>query len=50
MATSGKPLTTQDAERLRRLREAGMSIRQIAREERLSPTTVQKNLKNPIAK
>lgn len=46
---SGYPLTEQEQERLRKLRQAGLSIRQIAREERLSPTTVQKNLKKSIA-
>lgn len=50
MATSGKDITCEEAERIRRLRAAGLSIRQIAREERLSPTTVQKNLKSAIAK
>lgn len=50
MATSGRDITEQERERIRRLREAGLSIRQIAKEERVSPTTVQKNLKESLAK
>ena len=51
MATCGRDLTEAERERVRRLRDqAGLSIRQIAREERVSPTTVQKILKEPIAK
>jgi len=50
MATSGRDITEQDRERIRRLREAGLSIRQIAKEERVSTTTVQKNLKETSCK
>jgi DNA-binding CsgD family transcriptional regulator len=45
MATSGKPLSDYEAERLRRLRQAGLSIRDIGKEERVSTRTVQKYLK-----
>jgi len=50
MATSGKRLDIGEENRVRRLRAAGMTIRAIASAERVSPTTVRKILKNPIAK
>lgn len=50
MATPGRELDDADRERIRRLRDAGLSVRQIAREQRVSPTTVQKNLKTSLAK
>lgn len=50
MATSGRDLTNAEAERIRKLREANLSVRQIAREERVSTTTVQKILKTSLAK
>jgi len=49
MADSGKELTQRERDRIAKLRAAGLSIRQIAYEERLSPTTVQKNLKKSLA-
>ena len=45
MATSGKPLSEQEQERLRRLRAAGLSVREVAKLERVSPMTVQKILR-----
>ena len=45
MATPGKQLSDHEAERLRRLRQAGLSIRDIGKEERVSTRTVQKYLK-----
>ena len=50
MATSGKPLTQQEQDRLRKLRDAGLSVREVAKAERVSPTTVQKILRTSIAK
>lgn len=49
MATSGKQLSEHEAERLRRLRQAGLSIRDIGKEERVSTRTVQKYLKASTA-
>lgn len=42
MATSGKPLDDRDRERIRKLREQGVSVRQVAGIMSVSPTTVQK--------
>lgn len=50
MATSGKNLSNQDRDRVRKLREAGLSIREIARAQMLSKNTVQKILQTPLAK
>lgn len=48
--TQGKKISDADIERLRKLREAGLSVRQVARAENVSPQTVQKFCKNTIAK
>lgn len=45
MATPGKKLSLQEQARVRRLREAGLSIRRVAHEERISTRTAQKYLK-----
>jgi IS30 family transposase len=50
MATSGKELTQLERDRIARLRAAGLSVRDVAKAERVSPTTVQKILRTPIAK
>jgi len=50
MATSGKPLSDQEQERIRKLRDAGLSIREIAKAQMVSPTTVKKKLNNALAK
>lgn len=46
MATSGKPLTDYEQQRIKRLREdRELSIREVAKEEGISTRTVQKYLK-----
>ena len=50
MAQSGKPLTPQEAQHVQKLREAGLSHSQIAREARVSESSVQKILKSPVDK
>ena len=45
MATSGKSIDDRDRERIRKLREQGVSVRQVASAMLVSPTTVQKILK-----
>lgn len=51
MATSGRPLTPQDENRIRKLRaETDLSIAKIAKEQRCSETTVKKILATAIAK
>ncbi|NBW09964.1 MAG: hypothetical protein EBR82_18255 [Caulobacteraceae bacterium] len=47
---SGKPASEQDRNRIVRLREAGLSIRQIAHEQRCTTKTVQKILGTALAK
>lgn len=49
MGTPGKQLSEQEQDRIRRL-SAKLSVREIAKEERLSPTTVQKILKMSVDK
>lgn len=46
MATSGKPLSEQDQQRIVKLRASGLSIRRLAEAERISTRTVQKYLKS----
>lgn len=50
MATPGRPISQADRSQIAKLRSNGLSIRQIAAARGISPTTVQKNLKTPIAK
>ena len=50
MATSGQKLTPQEQQRIERLRANGLSVREIAKEERVSTTTVQKIIGTAIAK
>lgn len=50
MATPGKPLPEPERRQIVRLREAGASIRGIARSVSVSINTVQKILRTPIAK
>lgn len=50
MGTSGKEVTEAERQRIERLRQAGLSIRDVAKEQRMSTTTVQKILKKAIAK
>lgn len=49
MATSGRETTQQEQDRIRRL-QGRMSVREAAKTERVSPTTVQKIWKQTIAK
>lgn len=42
MATSGQQMTERDRERIRELRERGMSVRKVAVVMAVSKTTVQK--------
>lgn len=49
MATPGRPISEQDAARIRRLRGVGMSIREIGKEERVSTRTVQKYIKTDVS-
>lgn len=39
-----KPIDQRDAARIRKLREAGLSVREVAKEQRVSKSTVQKIL------
>jgi len=50
MATSGRDIDERDKRRIQQLRDAGLSVRKVASEARVSPTTVQKILKRDIAK
>lgn len=46
MATSGKALDDRERERIRKLREQGMSVRQVATVASCNPSTVQRILKD----
>lgn len=50
MATSGREIDERDRQRIQRLRQAGLSIRQVAKAERVCAKTVQKILRNALAK
>lgn len=50
MATPGRETDEQTRQRIQRLREAGLSVRQVARETDTSTRTVQKYLKISLAK
>lgn len=50
MATSGRRIDDRDRERIIRLREQGVSVRETARRELVSPATVQKIWKSGLAK
>ena len=45
MATSGRETDEQTKRQIKKLRDAGLSVREIAREQRVSPPTVQKILR-----
>lgn len=46
MATPGKPLDQRTREQIVRLRAVGLSVREVAKEQRVSVPTVQKVLKS----
>lgn len=48
MGQSGNKLSQQEEDRVRRLKAQGLSVREIAHEEMVSPTTVQKILKSQL--
>jgi IS30 family transposase len=50
MATSGKELHDRDRERIRKLREQGKSVRQVAGIMSVHPSTVQRITKNAVDK
>lgn len=50
MATSGRDIDEQTRRQIQKLRDAGLSVREVAKAERVSPTTVQKILKITLAK
>ena len=50
MATSGRDTDEQTRRQIKKLRDAGLSVREVAKAEQVSTTTVQKILKNALAK
>ena len=50
MATPGRPIDASTRKRIVKMRSDGVSIRRVANAMRVSPVTVQKILKLPIAK